>query len=347
MIPLFLVALVVTARVYLPFYVKNYVNNVLSDLPGYYGQIEGVDISLWRGAYAINGLYLNRIDADSEIPFLDLKKTDISIQWKSLLKGKIVSEIEMTQPSLTYVFEDQNKSDAPDPNSEDWTKALTDLVPIDINRLYINQGKIAFVQLAANPNIDLKLDSIELEAKNLKNVVTKGQELPSEILATAVSIGNGTVNLKGKMNILKEIPDIDISFALENAAATSLNDLTKYYAGLDFNKGSYGIFSEIAIANGYLKGYLKPILKDAKLLGKEDSFLNGVWEGFVGFFKFAMKNHKNNTLATNVPLEGNLNNVKTKIWPTVINIFKNAWIQSYKEVTDDKINFEDALESKN
>lgn len=345
LIPALIVALIITARIILPIYVKNYVNKVLANLPGYYGQVDSIDISLIRGAYTINGLYLNKVDANSQIPFLDFKQTDISVQWKSLFKGKVVSEIEMDTPSIIYVFEDQTASTASEPDVEDWTKALTDLVPIDINRLFVTNGKIAFVQLSADPNIDLQLNNVTLEATNLRNVVRVGQELPSSVKATAISIGNGKVNLDGKMDILKEIPDVDFSFSLKDAEATSLNDFTKYYAGIDFNKGTYSVFSEIAIANNYLKGYVKPILKDAKLLGKEDSFLNGLWEGFVGFFKFALKNQKQNSLATNVPLEGDLNNVQTNIWTTVGNIFKNAWIKSYREVTDNKIDFEDALKA--
>lgn len=347
LIPVVFLLLIIVTRIILPTYVKNYVNKVLSDLPGYYGQVESIDISLIRGAYTINNLYLNEVDDNSQIPFLDFKKTDISIQWKSLLKGKIVSEIEMESPSVIYVFEDQKTTAANEAEVEDWTKALTNLVPIDINRLYVTNGKAAFVQLAANPNIDLQLNNITLEAANLRNVVREGDKLPSSLKATATSIGNGKVHLTGKMDILKEIPDMDISFSLKEAEATSLNDFTKHYAGIDFNSGTYGVFSEIAIANGYLKGYIKPILKDAKLLGKEDGFLNGIWEGFVGFFKLILKNQKQNSLATNVPLEGDLNNVKTKIWPTVLNIFKNAWVKSYKEVTDNKINFKDALQAEN
>lgn len=343
-IPIIVGFIIIAARIYLPFYVKNYVNKVLADLPGYYGEVKDIDISLYRGAYTIKGLYLNKKDANSQIPFLNFEKTDISIQWKSLFNGKIVSEIEMDSPSVIYVFEDQNKDTATAPEVEDWTQVLTNLVPIDINRFYVANGKLAFVQLAANPNIDLQLNTVELEITNIKNVKRIQQELTSTINGTAKSIGNGNVKLQGKIDILKKIPDLDISFSLEDANAVSLNDLTKHYAGLDFNKGVYSVFSEIAIANGYLKGYIKPILKDVKLLGKEDGFFNGIWEGFVGFFKFVFKNQKKNTLATKVPLQGDLNNIETRIWPALLNILENAWIKSYKESTDNKIDFEDALQ---
>ncbi|SIQ61423.1 AsmA family protein [Maribacter ulvicola] len=342
-IPVLLMVLLIAIRLSLPYFVKNYVNKVLADIPGYYGHVEDIDLSIIRGAYTIHGMYLNTVNGTTEIPFLDFKKTDISVEWNALFHGRIVSEIEMLEPTVLYVFEDQQDT-TQQANTEDWSKALTDLVPIDINRLMVENGKFAFLQVQADPNIDLHLTKVQLEASNLRNVVEETRTLPSNIHATATSIGNGNVILDGDMNLVREIPDMDISFSLENANAKALNDFTNYYAGIDFDEGTFDLFGELAIADGYMKGSFKPILKNAKLIGKEDGFLKTLWEGFVGFFKFILKNHKQDTLATKIPVEGDLNSVKTKIWPTVTRIFRNAWIQAYKNVIDDDLSFKDATD---
>jgi hypothetical protein len=345
-VPIIILILLIAFRIYLPTLVKNNVNKVLVNIPGYYGQVEDIDISLIRGAYVINGMYLNKGTAATQVPFLNFPKSDISIEWKSLFKGKIVSEIIMTSPEVVYVFEDQ-KEKSGDANVADWTKALTDIVPIDINHFEVHDGKVAFVQLTAEPNIDLQINTLELTASNLRNIVEKERILPSPIRATGISIGNGKVALEGNMNLVKEIPDMDLSFSIENAEATALNDFTNYYAGLDFNKGTFGIYSEIAIADGHLVGYVKPLLTDTKLIGKEDGFLEVLWEGFAGFFKFILKNQSTDTLATKVPFEGDLNNVEAGVWPTVLNIFENAWIKAFTGDVDGDIEFKDAFQDEN
>ena len=347
LVPLIILVLLIGLRIALPYMVKNYVNKVLADIPGYHGHVEDIDLSLITGAYTIHELYLNRLNAGSEIPFLHFEKTNISVEWSALFKGKVVSEINMVRPEMIYVFEDQQKETPEEADAEDWSKALTDLVPIDINKLEIHQGKVAFVQLAADPNIDLHLENLELYATNLRNVVRKEARLPSNLSADAMSFGGGDLHLEGKLDLVKQIPDMDLSLTLENADATALNDFTDHYAGIDFDKGVFNLYSEMAIADGYLQGYIKPIIKDAKLIGKEDAFLETLWEGFVGFFKFILKNHKENTLATKVPIEGDLNAVKSKIWPTVTNIFKNAWIKAFKGIVDDDIEFENVQEKAN
>jgi len=345
LIPAIILVLLIGFRLILPYLVKNYVNKVLADIPGYYGHVEDIDISLITGAYTINQLYLNKVNADSEIPFLDFERTHISIEWSALFDGRIVSEIHMARPSLIYVFEDQQKETSGKADMDDWTEALTDLVPIDINKLEIHGGKVAFVQLAADPNIDLHLDNLELYATNLRNVVRQDIRLPSSLSANAVSFGGGNLHVEGEMDLVKPIPDMDIALSLENANATALNDFTNHYAGLDFEKGNFNFYTEVVIADGYLQGSLKPIIKDAKFISKEDSFLETLWEGFVGFFKFILKNHKENTLATKVPIEGDLNQVDTNTWTTVLNIFKNGWIEAFKGIVDDDIDFKEVRET--
>ncbi|MBL7558665.1 DUF748 domain-containing protein [Olleya sp. YSTF-M6] len=345
LLPLLVLLILLAVRLYLPTYVKNYVNKVLADIPGYYGEVKSIDISLIRGAYVINGLYLNKVDANTQVPFLNFPKSDISVEWKSIFDGKVVAEIIMSNPEVIYVFEDQQSTPKDGlPEVEDWTKALTDLVPLKINHFQVHNGKVAFVQLSAEPNVDLSISKLELSADNLRNVIEKERILPSPITATGVSFGGGQVQLNGNVNIIKEIPDMDLAFSLEKANATALNDFTNYYAGIDFESGTVELFSEVAIADGYIKGYMKPLLTDSKLIGKEDGFLETLWEGLVGFFKFALKNQKTDTLATQIPIEGDLNNVETGVWTTIGGIFKNAWIKAFKGETDDTINFDDAID---
>ena len=344
-IPLIILILLIGVRLYLPIWAKGYINKVLADIPGYYGQVDDIDISLYRGAYTINGMYLNKVDAETQIPFLNFPETDISVEWNALFNGAIVAEITMNSPEVIYVLEDQKTTSNEEAASvDDWTNALKDIVPLEINHFEVYNGKIALVGLMAEPNIDLQINELNLSAKNLRNVIEKQRVLPSPINATGVSFGGGNVKLDGNMNLFQEIPDMDISFSLENSEAKALNDFTSYYAGLDFESGTFELFSEIAIADGYLKGYLKPMLTNTTMIGKEDGFLETLWEGFTSFFKFILKNKGTDTIATEVPIEGDLNNPQAGVWPTIGGIFKNGWFKAFKGETDESIEYKDAFQ---
>lgn len=343
LVPFLIVVGLIAFRLYLPTLIKNYMNRTLAnDLPGYYGQVADVDLSLWRGAYALDGLYINKLDAQTQVPFVNFPRTDISIQWRPLLRGRVVAKVAMTNPEIIYVAEDQETEAEAD--VDDWTTALTDLIPIDINRLDISGGKLAYVEVTTEPNIDLQISGIDGSAENLSNARAEARTLPSPIAFTGTSIGGGSVDFRGRTNLLKEIPDFDLAFKLENADMTAFNNFTEHYAKIDFTAGTFNVFSELAIADGFLKGYVKPFLDDTKLINEEDSFLEKLWEGLVSFFRFVVKNHKTGSVAMRVPLEGDLNNVEAGVWPTVKSIFRNGWIEAFKQEVDDNVEYEDAFE---
>lgn len=343
---LILVSALIAFRIYLPTLAKNYINKALADIPGYYGQITDIDIALIRGAYVIKGLYLNKVNAKTQVPFLNFPTSDISVEWKSLFKGKVVSEVYMYDPEVIYVLEDMTSS-VDSTSEEDWTKALTDIIPLDINHFEIQNGKIAYVEAQADPTINLQINNIALTATNLRNIVAKKRTLPSSITATGSSIGNGDLSLKGNINLLKKVPDMDISFSLDNINITALNDFTRHFAKIDTEKGDLGIFSEFAIADGFMKGYFKLLMADTKFIGAEDGVLEKIWEGLAGFFKMILKNQNTGAVAVKAPLEGDLNNIQTAVLPAIGSIFKNAFIKAFKDGIDEEIEYKDAFVEKN
>jgi len=331
-------------RLYLPTAVKSHVNQVLNELPGYQGSVSDIDIALIRGAYVVKDLTLQRRDAKTEVPFLKIPQADISIQWRALFNGKIVSEIYLQNPQLIYVFEDQQQTGQEEPDTNDWTQALDELVPIDINHLSVDNGRLGLVKVKAEPMLDIYMDKLQLTADNLQLVKSDEQNLPSPIKATAVTIGQGRTTFEGRVNIIKQVPDMDVSLSIEKIDVTALNSLTLHYANVDFASGQLDVFSEVAIADGYMKGYLKPLLTDAKLIDQGDGFLRRLWEGVVGVFKFILKNQSTNKVATKIPFEGDLNNVEAGAWQTFVNILKNAWVKAFQENIDEDIEFSDVKE---
>jgi hypothetical protein len=128
----------------------------------------------------------------------------------------------------------------------------------------------------------------------------------------------------------------------EQVNMPSMNDFFKAYAKVDVEKGSFNVYSEITIDSGIVAGYVKPIAVGIKLVDWEndkDKPLNLLWQSFVGLVKDVFKNQKENQFATKVPIEGNLNKVKTGTWPTVWNIFRNAFVKAFDRNTDNSVKF--------
>jgi hypothetical protein len=336
-------AVLLVFRIWLPIGVKHHVNEVLAAIPGYRGSVSDIDLALLRGAYAIKDLHLNKLEAESEVPFLSIDRSDISIEWRALLHRRIVSDVVLLRPQLIYVREDHS-ADSDKPDESDWTHAVRNLAPIDINHLEITDGKLAFVQLAADPDIDLHLEQIALAATNLRNVLPDDGALESNITATAISLGQGKAELQGRMSILKKIPDVDLAFSLEGAQASAFNSFSKHYANLDFSEGKVSVYAELAIADGQLVGYVKPILEDIELVSRDQSILENLWEGIVEFAAFVLENRKQETVATKVPFKGDLRDLDTGVFAGVLNIFHHAWIEAFQRSVDNDVDYRDAKE---
>lgn len=132
----------VGARIYLPYWVTDYVNARIAELDGYGGSIADVDIHLWRGAYTIHGLDIYKTKGGLKEPFVAADSIDLSIEWRALFKGSIVAEVDINGINFN-IAKSQTGAGA------GWDKLVDALSPVDINRLNVNSGRVAYLDKAA------------------------------------------------------------------------------------------------------------------------------------------------------------------------------------------------------
>lgn len=330
----------------MPHFIVKYVNKVLTEIPGYQGRINDVDLCLIRGAYMIDSLSIEKIEGSQAVPFFSTTTIDLSIHWKAIFNGSIVGEVVFEQPRINFVAA-EDTANAQYGEDVDWTKPIKDLMPLQINLFTVNDGEIHFRNFSSEPPVDVYLNKISLEATNLNNAKNVTDTLPSHVTLNAISLGEGNLALEGDMNILKEIPDFDLNLKFENVDVTALNDFLKAYANIDAESGEFYLYAEFLALDGQIDGYVKPMLVDLKIVDwKEDKKgLQIIWEAIVGAIAEIFENQPKDQFATKVPLEGNLNDPDAGILPTIWNVFSNAFIDAFKKQTDNTIDFGKNLKS--
>lgn len=342
-----IIALIVAARLALPYFVTRYVNKVLGELEGYRGQIYDVDIHLIRGAYQIDSLKIFRVNGNEEIPFIDIPVMDLSVEWKALFEGKVVGEIHFQDPKLNFIAGKKEKSKGEDTGSEqtgedvDWTEPIKKLMPLEINRMTVSNGQLTFFDFTTSPKVDLSLKNVEMEALNLNNAKDHEDTLPSTVKLTARSIGDGLLTVDMKINVMKQMPDLDMDLKFEQVHMPALNDFFDAYAEIDVEKGTFNLYSEVAVLDGKISGYVKPLFNDLKVIDlKKDKEkpLELIWEGIAGLLIEIFENQSKDQFATRVPLSGQIAEVKSPFWPTLWNIFRNAFVEAFERNTDNTIN---------
>jgi uncharacterized protein involved in outer membrane biogenesis len=194
-----IVIVIIVLRLSLNGIVKNYVNKKLNDLPGYTGHVDDISIALFRGAYVIEGLQLKKKTDPAKYPFLDIGRTDLSIEWEALFKGRLVGEVMLDRPIINILSsEDISK----EPSKESWTKTVKALMPMTINHLTVNEGRFAYYDFDKKPPFNLHINDLQLTALNLANVQKTNDKLPSTVTLSGTSIGGGNLKANAKVNII-------------------------------------------------------------------------------------------------------------------------------------------------
>jgi hypothetical protein len=334
------VLLLVVIRLILPYIVLHYANRSLETMHGYYGHINDIDLAIYRGAYKINNMYLDKVDTVTRqrTEFFDCRLIDLSVEWGALFHGKIVGELEVEDPHLKFT-KDKVEPAQVRADTNDFRKVLDDFMPLKINRFEISNGEVYYLDHTSKPPVNIKMENVHIIALNLSSVVDSSL-LPSSVVANA-DVYRGRVDFNMQLNALAKQSTFDMNASLNDTYLPDLNEFFKAYAKVDVNKGTFGLYTELAAADGKFTGYVKPVIRDLDVLGPEDrkdNILQKLWEGIAGTAGFVLKNQKENQIATKVPLNGTFKNADTDIWYAVIDLLRNAFIAALQPSIDYQIN---------
>jgi hypothetical protein len=335
------VILVVIIRLILPYVVLRLVNDRLTRIKGYYGHVNDIDIALLRGAYKLDSIYINKLDSNTnkQTPFFSAGEVDLSIEWKALFKGSIVGEMVFERPMITFT-KDKVEPKKVTKDSSSFRNLKEDLMPLQINRVEINHGVIKYRDDTSKPRVDIALTNARILALNLRNSYDSSAELPASVKATADVYG-GSLRLNVKLNPLAEEPTFDLNTEIKDTNLVKLNEFFQAYAKIDVNKGKFGLYAEAAGKNGRFKGYVKPLIKDLDVVGKEDrhdNILRKLWESVAGTVGEVFENQRKDQLATKVPFEGSLKDPDSNVWQAIGAVLGNAFIRAIQPSIDQEIN---------
>ncbi|RAW00952.1 DUF748 domain-containing protein [Pseudochryseolinea flava] len=334
-------AAIVAIRLALPYVILHYANKSLATMDGYYGHIRDIDLAIIRGAYKIDSVYLNKVDSvtGKQTPFFAASLVDLSVEWNALFHGSIVGEVVFQDPLIRFTKDKVEPKDVRK-DSAQFDKIADDFMPLSINRMEIRNGNIQYLDQHTKPKVDIQMTDVYFTATNLRNSYDSSALLPSTVKGRG-SIYDGTFNLNMKLNPLAEKPTFDLNAEIKNTNLVKLNDFFQAYAKVDVNKGTFGLYTEIASKQGRFEGYVKPLLKDVDILGKEDRDDNAfrkLWEAIAGGVSEIFENQPKDQVATKIPFRGNVENPKANIWYAISEVLQNAFIRAIQPSLDNEIN---------
>lgn len=343
------VILLIVIWLILPYVVLHYANRTLANMKGYHGHIENIQLSIYRGAYILNHMYLDKIDSSSkkQTHFFRSRTIDVSVEWRALFHGSIVGKLSFDSTELAFTKDKVELGDVRK-DTTDFRQLLKKFMPLKVNRFEVRNGTIRYIDNASKPKVDVSLKNTHVIARNLTNATNNKVELPSTVTAQAF-VYEGTLNFNMKLNALAVNPTFNLNAEMKNTNLVLLNDFLKAYGNFDVSQGTFGLFTEMAAKDGKFVGYVKPAITDLKVTGPEDrkdTFFQIIWESLVGAVGVALKNQQKDQVATKIRIVGSFKNPHTNTLDAVWELLRNAFVVALRPSIDNEININSVKNAK-
>jgi hypothetical protein len=158
-------------------------------------------------------------EAHPDPPVFHAPRLEASVQWKALLRGRLVANFVLTEP-VVYANLQQLRAEAKDPTPVDqhgWQEAFESIYPLKINEVRIADGRVTYVD--EGPFEPLEISRLNVVAQNIRNIHSKDRTYPSDIHLEAVVFKDGRVTLDGHADFLAApVPGVQGELKLEQVA---------------------------------------------------------------------------------------------------------------------------------
>jgi hypothetical protein len=296
-------------------------------LGNYEGHVRDLDLSLYRGAYQLVDLEIDKKKSDL-LPILTTQTIELSLSWRALLRFEISADIIVNE-LVVRILDSQKKEKQQlgnEESQESWQDYLKIIIPVHIESLEVSNSALHFNNYDIVKSLPVSLEKIHITAHDLRS----RKETLSPITFEGILQKNAKVNLDGNIDILAEKFRAYLKYSLVNLNMPSLNPILLSYVPINFDKGIFTMYGETALSHGKVKGYTNIFLKDVKAFEPKQKFVSVkhfAIETIFAITNWILKNQKDKTLATHIPFEYNGDHVKVPSWQVFWSAEKNRTVE--------------------
>lgn len=198
-----------------------------------------------------------------------------------------------------------------------------------IRHFNITHSDFYFWDKSTSPDYKLSLEQTMVSVQNLSNHRDQG---PASLNVTGKFMGSGNTTLIGWFLASGGGPAFNTNLAIRDTNLTSLNDLLRAYGRFNVAAGRFSLFSQMAVQNKNLTGYVKPMFSNVEVYSYEKDKKTGVLhqakEIGIGILSHIFRNQSTQKVATQADLNGKLSQPNVSTWQAVLEVVRNAFIQA-------------------
>jgi len=193
-----------------------------------------------------------------------------------------------------------------------------------MDTLRIVDSTVSYVSRFGSPGYRAFLAGANVTLTNLSNQPEQGA---ARLEGSGAFMGSGKTTFSGNFRPDKDGADFDVAVKIQNTDMTRMNDMFRTYAKVDVSGGRFSFFSEIAVKNGRVNGYVKPLFEDVNVYSraqdKKKGIFKKIWEGIVEGFANLLED-KHDEVATVAQVKGPLSTPQASNLQVLAGLIENA-----------------------
>lgn len=296
-----LLIFLVIARAVLPSIILSRTNEYLANFsPIYAIHIDDLDLGLLTFSYT--GQNTTGIYKKDNSKFFTTKSVRVQISFTELFHGRILTNVRIDDGSfvLTKALFAQGAKD-PEKAKEDAKKAAKAMFPLRVAVIEFHNGSFDFADFLSQDK-DTRWRVSEINSKFL-NINPVPENPYTQVFGDGKFLDVAPFKIAGKAKRLETPMDFKVDFEMKNFKLTDSNPMLLHYLPFTFSRGNLDVYSEVAMVKGTMNGYVKPFIKDAKILKAGEDFKSikhFAFEMAGAFANFMLKNADDKTVATKI-----------------------------------------------
>ena len=255
------------------------------------------------------------------------------IEYSPKLQNVVLSEATIDGADIGYLKRRPSQPTAGEKAAQT-ASTMTQNPPmaVHVERMKIAKSALAYKNETTDPAFRLLVTDCDLTLTNFSNVRgidTKG--VPGKVDGHARFMDSGPTTVQATFRPREDRTDFTIALRIENTDMRTMNDLWRAYGNFDVANGNFSLYSEIAVEQGRVDGYVKPVIVDFEVAApkpEEAGVGKRIYRGIVGGVATVLKNPPRDQIATETRLSGPLDNPKTSTLQILGNLVQNAFFKA-------------------
>ena len=244
-----------------------------------------------------------------------------------------VEEVVITAASVDY----DRQGAGPTPQAAAAGKKISEVAKSALNnpevlyrvrRLTLENGTIGFVNRVQDPPYRLHFDHADFELANLSS---RSEDGPAQAALRGRFMGSGRAQGTAVFYPEGRHANFEGKLAIEGTQLKSLNDLLEARGKFDVAAGTFSLYSEVRVRDGYVDGYVKPLFRDVDVYeteqDKNKSPFRKLYEAIVGGLAKLLENRRGE-VATVTSLKGPIENPQANAMEALGGLLRNAFVKS-------------------